>query len=337
MKKYFYYLALALFAIHFQSCSNDEDTESTSELEKNYISIENAIYNKGKFPKATTDETLDGIDMSSQVMNGAMNFISIITEKNIQKFFIGVKNVPGFWEYVPSSTTSRATTDYNTYVIPVMMSQSYLGNSTIMLSGQLDNGDITTPVEKDLFYIETMPGEVEVKLAFSNSKDVDLHLLTPSGEHIFYNNRGGTYTTDDGEVITYGLDIDSNADCDLDHVNKENIYIPSELVESGTYTVIVDMFSNCDPSIPTSWSIVARYQGELITPTSGKNPASGVYPVGAGVDDMTNVMTFTIDEKSITRSVRFKDLLPKSFVPSPQRDIDKIKMEKAKYRMQFSK
>lgn len=338
MKQYFYLLALALFAIQFQSCSSDDETESTSELEKSYLSIENAVYNNGDFPTATTEETLDGIDMSTQVMNGAMNYISIITEKNIQKFFIGVKGVPGFWEYNPTSTTTRAGNDYNTYVIPVMMSQSYTGNSTIVLSGQLDNGDVTAPVENEVFYIETMPGEIEVKLAFSNSKDVDLHLYTPSGEHIYYSNRGGTYTTDDGEEITYGLDIDSNAGCTLDHVNKENIYIPSELVQSGTYTVVVDMYSNCDPSIPTSWSIVARYQGELITPTSGTNPASGVYSAGAGDGDMTRVMTFTIDEEAATRSAaNARRFMPKSFKPTPLTDMDEMKREEAEYRMQFSK
>lgn len=331
MKKYFYLLAIALFAIQFQSCFNDNEAESVSELEKNYLSIENAIYNKGEFPSATTEESLNGIDMSSQVMNGAMNYVTIITEKNIQRFFIGVKGVPGYWEYVPSTTT-RVDADYNTYVIPVMMSQSYTGNSTILLSGQLDNGDVTTPVENDIFYIETMPGEIEVKLAFSNSKDIDLHLYTPSGEHIYFGNRGGSYTTEDGETITYGLDIDSNAGCHIDNVNKENIYIPSELVESGTYTVVVNMYSNCQPSISTSWSIVARYQGELITPTSGVNPASGVYPAGVGDGDMTRVMTFTIDNESTTRSAGVKRLLPDSFKPMPLTDMDEMKKKETEYR-----
>ncbi|MBQ6211146.1 MAG: hypothetical protein IJK42_15475 [Prevotella sp.] len=337
MKKYFYLLALALFAIQFQSCSNDDETESTSELEKNYLSIENAIYNNGSFPTATTEKTLDGIDMSTQVMNGAMNYISIITEKNIQKFFIGVKGVPGFWEYALFSESTRAATGYNTYVIPVMMSQSYSGNSTIVLSGQLDNGDVMAPIEKEVFYIETMPGEIEVKLAFSNSKDVDLHLYTPNGEHIYYGNRGGTYTMDNGEEISYGLDIDSNAGCTLDHVNKENIYIPSELVESGTYIVVVDMYQNCETSVPTNWSIVARYQGELITPTSGHNPASGIYPTGAGNGDMTRVMTFTIDEESSTRSAGIKRFVPRSFKPTPLTDMDEMKIEETEYRIRFAK
>lgn len=322
---------MALFAIQFQSCSNDDESgEAISELEKNYLSIENAVYNKGEIPAATINEPLDGIDMSTQVMNGAMNYISVVTEKSVKKFFIGIKGVDGYFEYVPTST--RATTEYNTYVIPVMMSQSYNGNTTIVLSGQLENGDITTPVENEVFYIETMPGAIEIKLAFSNSKDVDLHLYTPSGEHIYYGHRGGSYQTEDGTEISYGLDIDSNAGCSLDNINKENIYIPSELVENGTYTVVVDMFSNCEPSISTSWSIVARYQGELITPISGVNPASGVYPVGAGNGDMTQVMTFTISDG--TRSSARSRIKQNTFKAVPLSDMDEIKKEEAKYRME---
>ncbi|MFU2358876.1 hypothetical protein [Prevotella sp.] len=329
MKKYFIFLLMALFAIQFQSCSNDDDSkEQISELEKNYLSIENAVYNKGNIPAATTDEKIDGIDMSNQVMNGAMNYISIVTEKNIKKFFVGIKGVNGYFEYVPQSeqTSMASSSEYNTYVIPVMLSQSYTGNTTLILSGQLDNGDITAPVENEMFYIETMPGAIEVKLAFSNSKDVDLHLYTPSGEHIYYGNRGGAYHTEDGSEITYGLDVDSNAGCNIDNINKENIYIPAELVENGIYTVIVDMYENCQPAIATNWSIVARYQGDLITPTQGVNPASGVYPVGAGKGDHTTVMTFTINDG--TRSATSSKLKLQNFQPTKLTKLDKMKLER---------
>lgn len=344
MKRIIYLMLVAFCAIQLQSCSSDDDTAKISELEKNYLSIENAVYKDGDIPEATTEETLDGIDMSSQVMNGAMNYITIVTEKQIRKFYIGVKGVPGFWEYMPSNSeitdnspnrVKRENTYYNTYLIPVMMSQSYSGNTTIILSGQLDNGDITTPVENDIYYIETMPGEIEIKLAFSNSKDVDLHLYTPNGEHIYYNNRGGTYVTDDGESISYGLDIDSNAGCNLDHKNKENIYIPSELIQNGTYKVVVNMYNNCDKSIPTSWSVVARYKGDLIKPDSGVNPAAGVYPIGVGCDDMTTVMTFTINNEESSKN-NSKRLMRGTFKPTPLSEKDKMKIEEAEYLMQFA-
>ena len=117
MKKYFYLLMTALLAVSFQACSNDDDTEKISELEKNYLSIENAVYKADPFPSATTSEVLTGVDMSNQVMNGAMNFISVITEQKIIKFFIAIKGIEGYYEYVPGnnpSTRANGSSDYNT-------------------------------------------------------------------------------------------------------------------------------------------------------------------------------------------------------------------------------
>ncbi|MDE5924308.1 MAG: hypothetical protein K2G75_03200, partial [Muribaculaceae bacterium] len=274
MKKICYILAALFVGMQLQSCSKDDDVKTVSELEEKFFTIENAEYFEGNFPEATTTEKLQGVDMSNQVMNGAMNYVTVVTDQKVSKFFLAAKEAEGYYEYVPEekNTTSE---DYNSYVIPVMMSQSYSGNSTMVLSGELDNGTITKPVETELTYIETKVGALEVKLSFSNSKDIDLHLYTPNDEHIYYGNRGGTYVNADGEEISYGLDVDSNAGCSIDNINKENIYIPEELVEDGVYTVVVNMYSNCNSSIATNWSIVTRYQGELITPIEGSNPASG--------------------------------------------------------------
>jgi hypothetical protein len=325
MKKYFYLLAMAFFAIQIQSCSSDDDGGApVDNLETNYLTIENAVFNDQDFPEATLDEPLDGVDMSSQVMNGAMNYISVVTEKEIQKFFIGVKGVDGYWEMDASTTITRAT-QYNTYVIPVMISQNYFGNSVIQVSGMLTDGSITLPIEKEMEYIETKLGDLEVKLAFSNCKDVDLHLYTPSEEHIYYGHKGGTYYTEDGDTITYGLDIDSNAGCRIDSINKENIYIPQELIEAGTYKVVVNMYSNCDRTIPTSWSVVVRYKGELIATSTGENPATGVYPVGVGNGDYTEAMTFVIEEPEV-RGARRSRIIPESFEPIPMTDMDMMKL-----------
>jgi hypothetical protein len=309
------------------SCSSNEDddnTPSTSDLEENYITIENAIYKEGAIPDSTTKEVVEGIDMSDQVMNGAMNYITVVTEQEISEFYIGVKNVSGYLSYSPTESTSRANGSLHVYIIPLMMSLNYMGDSTLILSAMLMNGYVTATVELRIYYIETVSGAIEVKLAFSNSKDVDLHLITPSGEHISYENRGGTilYGT---SLITYGLDVDSNAACFLDNINKENIYIPTELVENGVYTVIVDMYSNCDPSVATSWSVTARYQGELVTPTTGHNPASGIYPVNAENGDMTTVMTFKISNADSRAVQEIRSNC--KFIPSAPSEKDLVKRE----------
>ena len=292
-------MAVALMAAPFQSCSDDDkdkdkDDEGPSVLEERYFSIEDAIYRDEAIPTASTTEAIEGVEFNTQVMNGAMNYITIITEQEFTKFFVGVQGVDGHWEYSAAEASSSRSTSMSSYIIPMMMSNDYTGSSTVCLAAELASGEITPTITRTIEYIETIPGDLEIKLAFSNSKDIDLHLITPSGEHIYYNHKGGEYTLDDGTVITYGLDIDSNAGCNLDHINKENIYIPEELIEAGTYTVMVDLFSNCDPSIATSWSIIARYKGDLIIPSSGANPAVGIYEIGAPAGDHTEVMTFSI-------------------------------------------
>ena len=310
MKKNFYQSAMALIAIAMLSLTScgllDLGGDSnSSKLEKSYISIENGVYHDGEFPAATIDEELEGIELSDQIMNGAVNFITVNTQQTVNKFFIGINGVNGYLEYVPEPT--RAASSLKSYVIPLMIAQNYAGNCELRLSAELQGGAVTIPSNIPLYQIETRPGTLEIKLSFNNEKDIDIHLFTPSGIHIYYGtSNGGYYYGDDyylgdnyieGDLLEFGLDIDSNADCSIDGVNKENIYIPKKFLENGTYRVAVDLYRNCDPSIPTSWSIVSRYNGDIINPVTGSNPAMGTFEVGAPssyAENLVEVMTFTI-------------------------------------------
>lgn len=339
MKNLMLVFAMLFVSVGFimTSCSNDDEEVAVSELEKSYFSIENATYTAGEFPTPTSGEAIDGLSINSQALTGGMNFITIVTEKVYKKFFVGVKGVDGYWVYDPTAQTSRATStsgsDYNTYSIPVMYSTNYDSNCTMMISAEDEDGDISEPYEAEINYVSSLSGDLNINLTFSNNKDVDLHLYMPNGEHIYYGARGGSVETEDGTTVTYGLDKDSNAGCNIDGLNNENIYIPAELIQAGTYTVVVDMFANCNTSIATSWAIAARYKGELVSNEMGANPVSGVYPVGAGNGDMTQVMTFTINDG--TRAVGAKRIKANSFKPIPLSDMDEMKKEEAEFMRQY--
>ena len=116
MKKIIYLMSSIIFATTIQSCSDKDEVENISELEKNFFSIENATYKNSEIPQPTTSKTLEGLDMSDQVMNGAMNYITLITEQNVSKFFIGIKNVPGYWEYVPSDHEPQTVIIHTSYL-----------------------------------------------------------------------------------------------------------------------------------------------------------------------------------------------------------------------------
>lgn len=347
MKKIIFSLcSLCVGMLMLHSCSsNDNPTsepivtpDTPSALEKDYLSIENAVYHEGTLPAATTSTTINGLSINQRALQGGMNIITVVTDKTYKRFFVGVKGVPGYWIYTPETgnTTTRAASS-NTYTIPVMYSPELDTNVTMLISGEDENGDITEPYEAEISFVDSESGELNINLTFSNAKDVDLHLFMPNGEHIFYGARGGSVQTTDGRTVSYGLDHDSNAGCSIDNLNNENIYIPAELIQSGTYRVVVDMYDNCNPSSATSWSIVTRYKGELISTTTGANPASGVYPAGAGNGDMSTAMTFTINEGSSTRSAAASRIKANTFVPVPLSDMDEMKLEEAEYRLKFAK
>ena len=311
------------------SCNSD-DNDKMSELEKNYFAVEDAVYREGNMPEATTTNRIQGLSINNRALSGGMNFITIVSPITYNRFFVAAKNVDGYWEYRPMTTRANTNGEYVTYTIPVMYSTDYNSNIIMLISGETEDGDITEPYEAQINYVESESGDLNINLTFSNAKDVDLHLYTPSDEHIFYSNRGGSFQTTDGNTVSYGLDHDSNAGCTLDYLNNENIYIPAELIEPGTYRVIVDMYSNCDSNIATSWSVVARYKGNVVRVDTGSNPASGVYPVGAENNDMTEVMTFTISGTRTEGSA----IVPGSFKPVPQSDRDLMKYKDLMYRRQ---
>lgn len=341
MKKNFMFLCMlsALFLIMHSCTVSDNSVENPdpglSELEESFMSIENAIFEEGDFPTATLNSTISGLSINNKALQGGMNIITVVTDKEYRRFFIGIKNVEGYLIYTPQSE-SVATRSTNTYTIPVIYSPELNTDVTMLISGEDENGDITEPYEAEISFVDSEIGELNINLTFSNAKDVDLHLYMPDGQHIYYGNRGGQVTTVDGETISFGLDKDSNAGCHIDNLNNENIYIPAELIQSGTYRVVVDMYKNCDYNIPTSWSIVTRYKGELIPVSVGNNPASGVYPIGAGHGDMTTAMEFTINDNS-ARAKSVSRIKENSFIPTPLNDMDEMKLEEYRFYMEQNK
>jgi hypothetical protein len=318
-----------------EQAGNSGDNSATpanpGSLQTDYFSISGATYNSGTMPSSTINETLSGVTTNSSVLAGGMNFIDINTSSAYNRFFVGVEGVPGYYTYEPGTVTPDGNGIYH-YSIPVGMSTTFnRDNTRLLISGERETGEILQPTVKTITYVTSKTGDLNINLTFSNAKDVDLHLFTPSNEHIFFGNRGGTVQTTDQRTVSYGLDHDSNAGCHIDNLNNENIYIPAEKIENGEYKVVVNMFSNCDASIATTWSVIVRYKGEIITPTTGANPASGVYPVGAGISDQTVAMTFTISNTANAKSRKGAEIIPSTFKPFPLSVADEMKLEEQAY------
>lgn len=103
-------------------------------------------------------------------------------------------------------------------------------------------------------------GDVQVTLAWDADSDVDLHVVPPGGDEIFYGRR---QSPSGGE-----LDLDSNAGCQIDGVRNENITWPVGTAPRGLYTVRVNYWSNCGVQ-RTNWTVRVNNGGavQLITGT----------------------------------------------------------------------
>ena len=96
---------------------------------------------------------------------------------------------------------------------------------------------ITPPVYRVLDVIQVGSGEVQVSLTWNVESDVDLHVVDPAGDEIYYRRR---------EIDSGGeLDLDSNAGCRIDGIKNENITWPTGSAPSGTYIVRVNYWSSC--------------------------------------------------------------------------------------------
>jgi hypothetical protein len=124
-------------------------------------------------------------------------------------------------------------------------------------------------------------GDIQVTVSWDAPSDVDLHVVDPSGEDVFYGNPQGT----SGGL----LDIDSNAGCAIDNINNENITWPTGRPPRGTYIVRVDYFDSCD--VPaTNYVVTVRVRGQQTRTFAGRFTGEGDF---GGPGSGRQITTFT--------------------------------------------
>ena len=252
---------------------------------------------------------------------GGSSIISISSRVQLSSLLVSIEDdkAEGYYELSLASAsrlperTRSASTSYS-YVAYLQLSQDFSENFEILLAARTIEGDITRWWSSNVEYVAAGTGDLQVSLSFNNEKDLDLYLVEPNGYVInYYNRRSYLYEVRcmnrsafdmSSDNVMAGLDLDSNPGCSIDSVDNENISIPKEYLLKGKYEVWVNLYSNCDPSIETLWSVTALIEGKAVEATSGSNPASGKFEIGARNnfigpelnDRAVKVMEFTIDD-----------------------------------------
>ncbi|GAB1690658.1 IPT/TIG domain-containing protein [Krasilnikovia sp. M28-CT-15] len=120
-------------------------------------------------------------------------------------------------------------------------------------------------------------GDIQVTLRWSGAADLDLHMLDPASEHIYY---AHSTAASGGQ-----LDHDANAGCNgiADDDNPvENVFWPTGGAPAGTYTVWVNTWSTC--GAPLDWHLTVRRNGTVILDQTGTGTSpSYTFTLGTGV------------------------------------------------------
>lgn len=110
-------------------------------------------------------------------------------------------------------------------------------------------------------------GDVQVSVSWDVASDVDLYVVEPNGEEIFYGDRT---SSSGGE-----LDLDSNAACGGQDLRNENITWEESAAPRGEYVVRVNYWDSCGVA-RTNWVVTVRVRGQPTRSFTGFFTGEGV-------------------------------------------------------------
>jgi hypothetical protein len=99
-------------------------------------------------------------------------------------------------------------------------------------------------------------GDVQVTLRWQGDADLDLHVVDPNGEKIWFANKESS----SGGI----LDVDANGACEGLPRPVENVYWPTGEAPNGSYAVSVVYYQSCGENAPTDYEVTITLDGEVV-------------------------------------------------------------------------
>jgi hypothetical protein len=227
----------------------------------------NAVLKTGTAPAAGTGPIVTAPVPALVLLGGTIQLLATAPTP----FTTVVVTVPGvsdYWELtLPASTTSAQ--------LLVVFAQDIPKNVFDMRLGGSIAGAYGAQQQNTLSVISVGTGDVQINITWDSKADVDLHVMDPTGQEIFWANRS---STSGGQ-----LDLDSNAGCASDGPRAENIFWASGLIAPhGDFYIRVDDWSNCGAT-QTDYVVTVHAKGKPPQVFSGVFTGAGdAGNVGAG-------------------------------------------------------
>jgi hypothetical protein len=184
------------------------------------------------------------------------------------KFVVGLEGDTGY------HTVTGADPDGDgIYDIAVQVAAEATQTSLAFSVALLDADGNAGPYQRlEIELVHSGTGDVKVTLSFDRLHDLDLHVIEPSGDEIYFDR---TVTGSGGQ-----LDLDAGSHCMASPANSENVFWPPGGAPAGTYKVSVQNFQQCSPG-PIAYRVRIAYdnvveviEGSFDDGTAGEAPSA---------------------------------------------------------------
>lgn len=186
--------------------------------------------------------TVQGI---TSVVNGGSAPVDLTGSAEFNRVYVSVLGADGHFDVqLPSGTSVE---DLLLGIAPGLA-----GGSVRVRYALEGPSGIGAVVEQLMSVIRVGTGDVQISVAWTGASDVDLHVIDPAGEEVYFGN----------DVSASGgrLDLDSNAACHLDNKNNENIVWPVNGAPAGAYRVEVHYYDAC-AATQSDWVVTVQIKG----------------------------------------------------------------------------
>jgi len=258
------------------SCGSDGTGPDPSDVRTFIVALETSTGIQATFqpgsPPTGGGPVISVTTGTSAMITGGSALRTVTSATSFTTIVVAVDGFEGYWQItLPAPATASELVLTLGQVIP-------LANFTLEFGagGGAEFGYITENV--GILVVGT--GDIQVSATWDTSADVDLYVVDPFLEEIYYSDQ----TSSSGG----SLDLDSNAGCSGDNVRNENITWTSQ-PPNGTYTVRINYWSACGAAA-TNWVVTVRRRNQPPLTFNGQFTGAGV---GGGAGAGQVVTTFT--------------------------------------------
>lgn len=188
------------------------------------------------------------------MINGGSSQQSLTAASNFTRVILAVDGLNNYYELTLPGGVSAEN------LLISANPNAYASNLTFAYAVE-DGAGVGPYARQSVRFLQVGSGDIQISVSWSDSADVDLHVIDPNGEEIYFGHKNAA----SGGV----LDLDANAACGRNtfsdgsppaFVSNENVVWPTGLSIPGTYKVILDYWSDCGVA-RTDWVVTVQRVG----------------------------------------------------------------------------